>query len=380
MFCSNNGIRRSPSSSANIIRLASLLLLAIMFLSGHVVFCDDTTPIPADAGGVNRWFSANVKPVADSKGCLDPALAVAEESPQVIKVRKDGSGDFSKICDAINSIPSENKKRVIIWIGAGEYVEKLKIEYAKPFITFYGSPDAMPTISYSGTAYEYGTVDSASLIVESDYFMAANIIIKNCAPRPDGKRKGAQAVALRISGTKAAFYNVRIIGFQDTLCDDKGVHFYKDCYIEGTVDFIFGRAKSLYLNTELHVLGDTGVTVITAQARDTPTEDCGYSFVHCRITGVGTGAYLGRAWMASPRVIFAYTNMGSVVNPAGWDNNLKPEREKSVYFAEYKCSGPGSNPSERVKYTKQLSEAEVRPFISLGYIQGTKWVLPPPAL
>ncbi|KAK1588676.1 hypothetical protein Q3G72_025774 [Acer saccharum] len=238
----------------------------------------------------------------------------------------------------------------------------------------------MPTISYSGTAYQYGTVDSASLIVDSDYFMAANIIIKNSAPKPDGVRKGAQAVALRISGTKAAFYNERMIGFQDTLCDDKGYHFYKDCYIEGTIDFIFGRAKSLYVNTQLHVLGDTGMTVITAQARDTTTEDCGYSFVHGQITGVGTGAYLGRAWMASPRVIFAYTTMSSVVNPAGWDNNMKPEREKTVYFAEYKCSGPGANPSGHVKYTKQLLEAEVRPFISLGYIQGSKWVLPPPTL
>ncbi|TXG70418.1 hypothetical protein EZV62_005359 [Acer yangbiense] len=380
MFYSNNGIRRSPSSSANIINLASLLLLAIIFLSGHVVFCDDTTPIPADAGGVNGWFSTNVKPMADRKGGLDPSLAAAEESPQVIKVRKDGSGDFSNICDAINSIPSGNTKRVIIWIGAGEYVEKIKIESTKPFITFYGSPNAMPTISYSGTAFQYGTVDSASLIVDSDYFMAANIIIKNSAPKPDGVRKGAQAVALRISGTKAAFYKVRMIGFQDTLCDDKGYHFYKDCYIEGTVDFVFGRAKSLYVNTQLHVLGDTGMTVITAQARDTATEDCGYSFVHGQITGVGNGAYLGRAWMASPRVIFAYTTMSSVVNPTGWDNGLKPEREKTVYFAEYKCSGPGANPSGRVKYTKQLLEAEVLPFISLGYIQGSKWVLPPPTL
>ncbi|KAK1584601.1 hypothetical protein Q3G72_034340 [Acer saccharum] len=158
--------------------------------------------------------------------------------------------------------------------------------------------------------------------------MAANIIIKNSAPRPDGIRKGAQAVALRISETKAAFYKVRMIGFQDMLCNDKGYHFYKDCYIEGTADFIFGRIKSLYVNTQLHVLGDTGMTVITAQARDTTTEDCGYSFVHGQVTGVETGAYLGRAWMASPRVIFAYTTMSSVVNLAGWDNGMKPEREK----------------------------------------------------
>lgn len=64
---------------------------------------------------------------------------------------------------------------------------------------------------------------------------------------PDGKREGAQAVAMRISGDKASFHKCKFIGFQDTLCDDKGRHFFNNCYIKGTVDFIFGNGKSLYL-------------------------------------------------------------------------------------------------------------------------------------
>ena len=54
-------------------------------------------------------------------------------------------------------------------------------------------------------------------------------------------------MALRISGDKAAFYNSKLIGFQDTLCDDRNSHFFKKCYIEGTVDFIFGSGKSIFL-------------------------------------------------------------------------------------------------------------------------------------
>lgn len=54
---------------------------------------------------------------------------------------------------------------------------------------------------------------------------------------------------MRIGGDMAAFYNVRFYGFQDTFCDDRGRHFFKDCYIEGTADFIFGNAKSIYLVT-----------------------------------------------------------------------------------------------------------------------------------
>nr|GMC85815.1 pectinesterase 1-like [Ipomoea batatas] len=105
----------------------------------------------------------------------------------------------------------------------------------------------MPSITFHSTAAKDGTVASATVIVEADYFTAVNLNILNSAPRPDGKRKGAQAVALTQSGDKAAYYNCKLYGFQDTFCDDKGRHFFKDCYIEGTVDFIFGNGKTLYL-------------------------------------------------------------------------------------------------------------------------------------
>ncbi|KAF5743627.1 hypothetical protein HS088_TW08G00212 [Tripterygium wilfordii] len=239
-------------------------ILTILLIS-PIVISDDATPIPVDAAQLSGWFTANVKPLADRKATLDPALDAAEAGSKVIKVGT--GGEFKTITEAINSIPAGNTKRVIISLGPGEYQEKIKIERTKPFVTLYGAPSDMPTIAFGGTAAEYGTVDSATLIVESDYFVAANIIVKNSAPRPDGKRKGAQAVAARISGDKSAMYNCKLIGFQDTLCDDKGLHLFKDCFITGTVDFIFGNAKSLYLNTEINVIPEEGFTVITAHAR-----------------------------------------------------------------------------------------------------------------
>ncbi|XVE63821.1 hypothetical protein DITRI_Ditri07aG0051100 [Diplodiscus trichospermus] len=352
--------------------ICTILLLAPIVLS------QNSPQIPADTSQVNAWFNANIKPASARDGTLDPALAKAEAEPQIIKVRKDGSGQFDTITKAIASIPAGNTKRVIISIGAGSYKEKIRIERNKPFITFYGDPKSMPTLAFDGTARVYGTVDSATLIVESDYFVAANIIIVNTAPKPDGKMVGAQAVSLRISGNKAAFYNCKIIGFQDTVCDDRGNHFFKDCYIRGTVDFIFGSGKSLYLGTELHVDGDKGLTVITAQARESSSEDTGYSFVHCSVTGTAQGAFLGRAWKTSPRVVFAYTDMANVVNPSGWSDNFQPDRDKTVFYGEFKCTGKGSDPSGRAKFAKQLTETEAKPFISIDYIEGTKWLLPPP--
>lgn len=89
-----------------------------------------------------------------------------------------GPGQFHSLTDALNSVPEGNKKRVIIRMAPGEYIEKVTIDQEKPFITLVGDPNNMPIISYDGTAAEYGTVDSASLIILSDYFMAVNIVVR----------------------------------------------------------------------------------------------------------------------------------------------------------------------------------------------------------
>ncbi|MBA0707773.1 hypothetical protein Golax_019787, partial [Gossypium laxum] len=284
----------------------------------------------------NAWFNANVKPASARVGTIDPALAQAEAEPKVIKVVQGGGGDFDTITKAIESVPTGNTKRVIISIGPGAYREKIKIERTKPFITLIGDP-------------------------------------KN------GKMEGEQGVSLRVSGDKAAFYNCKIIGFRNTLCDDKGNHFFMNCYIRGTVDFIFGNGKSLYLETELYVEADKGLTAITAQERGNNEQDrTGFSFVQCKITGTAQGAYLGRARKSSPRVVFAFSDMSNVVNPEGWSHDLSPERAQTVFYGEYKCSGPGAAPAGRVPYSSQLTETVARQFLTLGFVDGSKWLLPPP--
>ncbi|KAL3524101.1 hypothetical protein ACH5RR_016935 [Cinchona calisaya] len=367
-------------ASNNIFLMKAIVLSALLFNIIPLVLSDDHEPVPDDKSKLNEWFEKNVQPLESRKGTLDADLVAAEAHFKIIKVRKDGSGDFKTVNAAIESIPEKNTQRVIISIGPGNYTEKIRIERDKPFVTLYGDPKNMPVLVFHGTAAEYGTVQSASLIVESDYFSAVNIIIVNSAPRPDHKREGAQAVALRIGGDKASFYNCRIHGFQDTLCDDKGKHLFKDCYIEGTVDFIFGDGKSLYLNVETYVIPGDRAAYVTAQAAKSEIWDTGYSFVHCNVTGTGGTAYLGRAWMPYAKVLFAYTEISDVVKPIGWSDNLHPEHGKTVFFAEYNTKGAGANTKNRAEYTKMLTDAEAKPFLTLGYIEGSKWLLPPTQL
>ncbi|MCH4805138.1 pectinesterase family protein, partial [Pasteurella multocida] len=309
-----------------------------VLLAATAVFSADDAPIPAEKSQLATWFNENVKPLADRKSTLDPALVAAEEGAKVVKVMKDGTGDFKTITEAINSIPAENTKRVIVYIGAGTYEEKIKIDRNKPFVTLFGEPGNNPNLTFAGTAKQYGTVDSATLIAESNYFVAANLIISNSAPMPDGRAEGAQAVAARISGDFTALYSCTLLGFQDTLCDDSGNHLFKDCTIQGTVDFIFGSGKSLFLDTKLIVVGEEG-GVITAQARKNEGEDIGYTFVHCDISGTANGTWLGRAWMPHAKVVFAYTSMSKIVNPLGWNENNHPNNAQTVFFGEYKNTG-----------------------------------------
>ncbi|KAL9324974.1 hypothetical protein ACSQ67_005619 [Phaseolus vulgaris] len=302
--------------------------LMVVFLTTQVVLPDDDTPMPSDKTELGSWFQSNVGTLRKRKGSLDPKLVAAEEGAKVVKVMQDGSGEYKTISDALRSIPSGNTMRVILYIGPGNYHEKITVEKTKPFVTFYGKPGNMPNLTYDGTARQYGTVDSATLIVLSDYFVAANIIISNSAPRPDENSVGGQAVALRISGDKATFYNCELYGYQDTLLDDANRHFFKDCLIQGYVDYIFGSGKSLYVNCEIRTLGDEGFTFITAQARKNKQEDNGFSFVHCELTGTGSDTYLGRAWFGYSTVIFAYCNMANIFNKQAWSDNNHPEFDK----------------------------------------------------
>ncbi|XP_006843863.2 putative pectinesterase 63 [Amborella trichopoda] len=335
----------------------------------------------------SKWVASNVASFKErmaqienvTRVALDERLAGAEAQRRVIKVRQDGTGDFRTISDAVKSIPLGNSRRVVVHIGPGVYKEKVTVEKSKPFVTFLGDPNAMPTITFDDTAAKFGTWLSASVAVDSHYFMAANIIFKNAAPKPAAGAQ-SQAVAMRISGDKAAFYNCRFYGYQDTLLDDKGRHFFKDCYIEGSVDFIFGSGRSLYRNCEIRSVSDyPGQTAIVAQGKSSKGDKSGFVFLDCHVTGMGD-VYLSRAWREYSRVVFAYSYFDTVVNPEGWNDKGFTERDKTVFYGEYKCEGPGANTNRRVDYVKLLTDAQAKPFLDESFIRGRTWILPPPTL
>ncbi|TYH72854.1 hypothetical protein ES332_D05G284900v1 [Gossypium tomentosum] len=281
----------------------------------------------------------------------------------LLRVDQSGKGDYEKIQDAIDAVPSNNKEVVFILVNPGIYHEKIVVPADKPFITLSGSKpnDTVITGSDSGDIFE-----SATFTVLASDFVGRYLTIQNTCGA------GAKAVALRVSGDRAAFFGCRILSYQDTLLDDTGRHYYSNCYIEGAVDFIFGNAASLFERCHLHTLSEGGAS-ITAQRRESPSEETGFTFLGCKITGVRT-AVLGRPWGPYSRVIFALTYMSNVILPQGWDDWGDSSKQSTVFYREYKCYGPGANNRKRVEWSQQLTTKEAEIFLTKNMIGGKSWI------
>jgi pectinesterase len=129
---------------------------------------------------------------------------------------------------------------------------------------------------------------------------------------------GQQAVALRVSGDKAQFYNVAVLGAQDTLYDHQGRHYFQNCFIQGSIDFIFGNGRSYYKDSHLHSIA-TSFGSLTAQKRNETYQKTGFSFVNAYIDGTGI-VYLGRAWGNFSRVVYSWSYLNSMILPEGWND------------------------------------------------------------
>ncbi|KAL6011344.1 hypothetical protein ACLOJK_001790 [Asimina triloba] len=299
----------------------------------------------------------------------------------LITVDPSGRGDYKKIQDAIDSVPSQNSDPVFIWIKPGTYRqsslslspyqiirEKVVVPADKPFVTLSGT-NATTTILTNSDG-SGNIVDSATLTVLASNFVARFLTIQNTYG------PGIQAVALRVSADKAAFYGCRILSYQDTLFDDSGRHYYENCHIEGAVDFICGDALSIFEKCRIHSLAN-GNGAITAQRRSSESENTGFSFINCRVTGVGS-TVLGRPWGAYSKVVFAYSYLFSGILPQGWDDWNDALKQRAVFYGEYRCSGPGSGISGRAGWSRQLSSTEAAPFLTKDMIAGREWIRPSP--
>lgn len=303
------------------------------------------------------------------------------DSEKNYTVAKDGSGDFKTIQEAIDATENDLHIYTKIIIKKGIYREKITIPATKGPITFEGeTPEE--TIVINGDfaskknteGKEMGTTGSSTIFVFSNDFSAKNMTFQNDAG------KVGQAVAVLITGDRAIFENCRFLGFQDTLYlkgqqDDptktKEVRqCFRNCYIEGTTDFIFGAATAVFQNCEIYA--KESATYLTAAS--TPEgKKYGFVFIDCKITGdaKAQSVYLGRPWRPFAKTVFINTEISNVIQPQGWHNWNKPDAEKTSYYGEYNSKGIGFKTEERVFWSHQLSKKEAKGYTIKNILSGS---------
>ena len=335
---------------------------------------------PEESKKLYMWIPANLVP-ACPKGKEDnthlniygarvvaglAADAVAEALPELGKyvrhydfvVAKDGSGDFFTVQEAVNAVPDFRKEgRTMILVRPGVYKEKLIVPECKINVSLIGQDGAVISgDDYASKKNRFGenmsTSGSSSCYIYAPDFYAENITFENTAGRV------GQAVACFVSADRAVFRHCRFLGNQDTLYT-YGRHcrqYYDECYIEGTVDFIFGWSTAVFNRCTIRSVGNG---YVTAPSTD-EGKAYGYVFFDCNLTaseGVDK-VYLSRPWRPYGQAVFIRCRLGKHIVPEGWHNWGKKEAEKTVYYAEYESTGEGACPEQRASFSRQLENTD----------------------
>jgi len=299
-------------------------------------------------------------PPSRGLAALTLACALSAAAEVNITVAADGSGQFTNVQSAISNAPCASATNpVVIHIKPGLYRELVYAQREKRFIKLLGQDPRTTIITFDLYASvtgpngkPIGTFRTPTVWIDADDFAVENVTFENAAG-PKG-----QALALRVDGDRVAFRNCRFLGWQDTILDSRGRHYYEDCEIAGHVDFIFGAGTSWFENCRILCRGDGYIT-----AASTPeTQAYGFVFNHCSVTGDKPEArtYLGRPWRPYASVLFMNCEMADVIRSEGWNNWRDPSREKTARYAEFHNTSPGADASRRVAWAKQLTAAQAQ--------------------
>jgi pectinesterase len=302
---------------------------------------------------------------------------------KTIIVAQDGSGDFKTMQDAIAAVPDDSPDRIIIHIKPGIYEGQILLPKSKSNVTFEGEERDDSILTYSLNVIDPRPADIESqfkgtgVVVLGDDFRAENVTFRNVSG------DHGQALALRIDGDRAIVNHCNLSGWQDTLMINRGRQYFHDCYIEGRVDFIYGSATAVFDDCEIHSKNGGHVT-----AASTPQDHpFGFVFLHCKLTGdaipwisltnpstrparVTPMADLGRPWRPYAAVAYIQCEIGGHIKPAGWNNWGKTSNEQTARYSEYQCTGPGADRSERVPWSRELTDDEAGKYAIENILSG----------
>lgn len=300
--------------------------------------------------------------------------------PAEITVDQNGSGNYKTIQEAVNSVRDLGEKEVKILVKNGTYKEKLIIPSWKTNLTIIGESKDRTIITFddysgktNGSKDAFGnekisTYTSYTVLIQGNDCQLENLTIINASGRV------GQAVALHVEGDRFIAKNCKISGNQDTLyaATENSRQYYFNCFIEGTTDFIFGKATAVFQESEIKSLSDSYITA----AATSKNQQFGFVFFNCKLVAdaVVGKVYLGRPWRPSAKTVFLNCDLGKHIIDVGWNpwkgDKMFPDKEKTTTYAEYKSTGEGASPKTRINWSKQLSDREAKQYTIQNIFNG----------
>ncbi|KNH20776.1 pectin esterase, partial [Arthrobacter sp. ZBG10] len=311
----------------------------------------------------------------------------APNTADTITVALDGTGDFGSLQAAIGSIPHGSTKPRTITVKPGVYREVVNVWADRPNLTIQGAT-ANPSdvvITYdlpaSGAKFfggTWGAVGSATLTVAATGTTVKNLTVENAYD--EAANGGSQALAVRSVADKVTFEGTRFLGNQDTyLADTTGRDatartYLKDCYVEGDVDFLYGRGTAVFDGCTIHSVDrgsntNNGYIVAPSTKNSNPY---GFLIINSTLTSdaaAGTVS-LGRPWFASsdpdahPMAVIRDSVLGAHIAEQGWAD-MGGHAWNEGRFAEYNNTGPGAFVNE---FHPQLSPDEATRFTTEAFL------------
>ncbi len=261
-----------------------------------------------------------------------------------------GIETYKTVQSAVDSVSTSNTERVVILVKEGDYEEHLVV--TSPYITLIGE-DSEKTRIYYDTKEWVGGDMSLRCAVRIDKtatgFSAENLTIENTYNYlGDGSLSNESCDALRNDANNTSYINVRILGYQDTLCANGGTQYYYKCYIAGNVDFIYGNEpRALFNDTKLvfryNANKNSGYVCAPKTSKDATY---GLTFNNCQILSEdgcsGSKYYLARPWGADAYITWINCYMGKALraNASNPYTDMSGNLASNARFSEFGSFGP----------------------------------------
>ncbi|EAW13704.1 putative pectin methylesterase [Aspergillus clavatus NRRL 1] len=294
-------------------------------------------------------------------------------------------GQYANVSQAIAALPKDGKPYTI-YIKAGTYIEQLSITRAGK-VTLRGETSFENDYTQNRVTiqFSFGVLTSEGRNEETPVIYAKkndgsglalyNINFVNTYPQT----RNTAALAADFYGSNLAAYGCSFIGYQDTLLANKGTQVFSNCYIEGSVDYIWGFSTAYF--HQCYLATNTPGTSIAAQSRSSSTAAGGYVFDSCYLTytnsyGTTFGrTYLGRPYSEFSIAVYLNSYLDKHINAAGWDIwSTSSPNTGHVTFGEYGNSGPGAWSSGRATFATSLTAEQAAQYSLSSWIGDTSWL------